>query len=160
MSIYLIKPRFQSLLRPAVAALHAAGVNANQVTLAACAASVVLGLGLYFGAGSHPAALALIPLWMFLRMAFNAADGMLAREFGQSTRLGALLNELTDVVSDAAPRVCSPRNVWRWPASCFFRCVSASASPRPRVPPACCSLPCRASTSLSTRRLLCTSPWW
>ena len=102
MSIYLLKPRFQSLLRPAVAALYAAGVNANQVTLAACAVSVALGLGLYFSAGSHPAALALIPLWMFLRMAFNAADGMLAREFGQASRLGALLNELTDVVSDDA----------------------------------------------------------
>ena len=35
-------------------------------------------------------------------MAFNAIDGMLAREFGQKSRLGAYLNELTDVVSDAA----------------------------------------------------------
>jgi CDP-diacylglycerol--glycerol-3-phosphate 3-phosphatidyltransferase len=39
---------------------------------------------------------------MFVRMAFNAIDGMLAREFGQKSRLGAYLNELTDVVSDAA----------------------------------------------------------
>ncbi|MBC7942183.1 MAG: CDP-alcohol phosphatidyltransferase family protein, partial [Chitinophagaceae bacterium] len=29
-------------------------------------------------------------------------DGMLAREFGQASKLGALLNELTDVLSDAA----------------------------------------------------------
>ena len=35
-------------------------------------------------------------------MAFNAIDGMLAREFGQKSRLGAYLNELTDVASDAA----------------------------------------------------------
>jgi len=102
MSIYLLKPRFQSLLRPAVAALHAAGVTANQVTVAACVVSVLLGLGLYLDGGSTPAALALIPLWMLLRMAFNAVDGMLAREFRQSSRLGALLNELTDVLSDAA----------------------------------------------------------
>jgi CDP-diacylglycerol--glycerol-3-phosphate 3-phosphatidyltransferase len=39
---------------------------------------------------------------MFLRMALNAMDGMLAREFGQKSTLGAYLNELTDVVSDAA----------------------------------------------------------
>jgi CDP-diacylglycerol--glycerol-3-phosphate 3-phosphatidyltransferase len=39
---------------------------------------------------------------MFLRMAFNAIDGMLAREFGQQSALGAFLNELTDVLSDAA----------------------------------------------------------
>ncbi len=102
MSIYLLKPRFQSLLRPAVAALHSAGVTANQVTLAAGLISLLLGLGLYINAGRTPAALALIPLWMALRMAFNAADGMLAREFGQASKLGALLNELCDVVSDAA----------------------------------------------------------
>ena len=47
-------------------------------------------------------AFALIPLWMFLRMAFNAIDGMLAREHGQKSALGAFLNELTDVISDAA----------------------------------------------------------
>jgi CDP-diacylglycerol--glycerol-3-phosphate 3-phosphatidyltransferase len=39
---------------------------------------------------------------MFLRMAFNAIDGMLAREFGQKSALGAYLNELADVLSDAA----------------------------------------------------------
>jgi phosphatidylglycerophosphate synthase len=37
-----------------------------------------------------------------VRMALNAIDGMLAREFGQKSRLGAYLNELGDVVSDAA----------------------------------------------------------
>ena len=35
-------------------------------------------------------------------MALNAIDGMLAREYGQKSRLGAYLNELGDVVSDAA----------------------------------------------------------
>jgi CDP-diacylglycerol--glycerol-3-phosphate 3-phosphatidyltransferase len=35
-------------------------------------------------------------------MALNAIDGMLARECGQKSRLGAYLNELGDVVSDAA----------------------------------------------------------
>ena len=101
MSIYELKPRFQALLRPLVARLYAWGVTANQVTLAACAISVALGSWLYFAAPSL-AAFALIPLWMFLRMAFNAIDGMLAREFGQKSALGAFLNELTDVLSDAA----------------------------------------------------------
>ena len=101
MSLYLLKPRFQALLRPAVAALHGAGLTANQVTLAACAISLALGLGLY-AAGAPRDGLWLIPAWMALRMAFNAVDGMLAREHGQATPLGALLNELTDVLSDAA----------------------------------------------------------
>lgn len=101
MSIYALKPRFQALLRPLVGGLAAAGVTANQVTLAACGLSVLLGLFLWL---AHPprAAFALVPAWMFLRMAFNAVDGMLAREHGQASALGAFLNELTDVVSDTA----------------------------------------------------------
>jgi CDP-diacylglycerol--glycerol-3-phosphate 3-phosphatidyltransferase len=101
MSIYALKPRFQALLRPLVIRLHALGVTANQVTVSACLISVTLGLWLYFAA---PAVwtFALIPLWLFLRMAFNAIDGMLAREHHQQSRLGAFLNELTDVISDAA----------------------------------------------------------
>lgn len=99
MSIYALKPKFQALLRPLVRALYGAKVTANQVTLFACVLSVLLGLGICF----HPTAGAflLIPLWMFLRMALNAIDGMLAREFGQKSALGAYLNELTDVISDA-----------------------------------------------------------
>jgi CDP-diacylglycerol--glycerol-3-phosphate 3-phosphatidyltransferase len=37
-----------------------------------------------------------------VRMALNAIDGMLAREHGQKSDLGALLNELGDLLSDAA----------------------------------------------------------
>ena len=101
MSIYRLKPRFQALLRPLVRWLHAFGVTANQVTLAACVISTALGLWLFF-AQPAPAAFALIALWMLVRMGFNAIDGMLAREHGQQSPLGAFLNELTDVVSDAA----------------------------------------------------------
>jgi CDP-diacylglycerol--glycerol-3-phosphate 3-phosphatidyltransferase len=42
----------------------------------------------------------LLPVWLFLRMALNAIDGMMARELGMSTQLGAVLNELGDAVSD------------------------------------------------------------
>ena len=101
MSIYELKPRFQALLRPLVGRLARAGVSANQVTVAACVVSVALGVWLFFGRPGRWA-FALIPLWMFLRMAFNAIDGMLAREHGQKSALGAFLNELTDVLSDAA----------------------------------------------------------
>jgi CDP-diacylglycerol---glycerol-3-phosphate 3-phosphatidyltransferase len=100
MSIYALKPRFQNLLRPLVTALHKAGATANQVTVAACIISIALGVWLCFQAES-PRAFLLLPLWMFVRMAFNAVDGMLAREFGQRSNLGAYLNELTDVISDA-----------------------------------------------------------
>jgi CDP-diacylglycerol---glycerol-3-phosphate 3-phosphatidyltransferase len=101
LSIYELKPKFQALLRPLTAALARGGVTANQVTIAAAVVSVALGVFVAWRAPERWPFL-LIPLWMFLRMAFNAIDGMLAREFGQKSRLGAYLNELTDVVSDAA----------------------------------------------------------
>lgn len=101
-SFYQFKPRFQSLLRPLVRGLFRAGITANQVTVLACAASVGLGVALYALPDLDSTWFALIPAWMLLRMALNAIDGMLAREHGQQSVLGAYLNELTDVVSDAA----------------------------------------------------------
>ena len=101
MSIYALKPRFQNLLRPGVRYLHGKGVTANQVTLAACAVSVLLGVVLALAAG-HSGLFWLLPVWLFVRMALNAVDGMLAREFGQQSALGGYLNEITDVVADAA----------------------------------------------------------
>ena len=35
-------------------------------------------------------------------MAFNAIDGLMAREHGQASAQGAVLNELSDVIADAA----------------------------------------------------------
>lgn len=101
MTLYDIKPQFQSLLRPAVKRLASMGVTANQVTLAAAVGSVILGVVLAIFAG-HTALYLAIPLWMLVRMALNAIDGMLAREFHQQSKLGAYLNEICDVVSDAA----------------------------------------------------------
>lgn len=100
-SIYQLKPRFQALLRPMVKRLYERGITANQVTVAAAAVSVALGL-LLAGAPHITWLFALVPAWMLLRMALNAIDGMLAREFGQQSRLGAYLNELCDVVADSA----------------------------------------------------------
>ncbi|MWV10871.1 CDP-alcohol phosphatidyltransferase family protein [Pseudomonas sp. R-28-1W-6] len=101
LSIYQLKPRFQNLLRPGVQRLFDRGVTANQVTLAAGIVSLLLG-GLLALLPGHVWLFALIPLWMLLRMALNAVDGMLAREFGQQSRLGAYLNELCDVIADSA----------------------------------------------------------
>ncbi len=99
MSIYALKPKFQALLRPLATGFARAGITANQVTIAACVVSVLVGGFVALRAPDRWPFL-LIPAWMFVRMAFNAIDGMLAREFGQKSRLGAYLNELTDVLSD------------------------------------------------------------
>ncbi|MGO4326617.1 CDP-alcohol phosphatidyltransferase family protein [Cupriavidus sp. 2TAF22] len=101
MTLYQIKPKFQALLRPLVKHLAARGVTANQVTLAAAAGSLVIG-ALTAALAWLPGVFLLMPLWLFLRMALNAIDGMLAREHGQQSVLGAYLNELGDIVSDLA----------------------------------------------------------
>lgn len=101
-SIYQLKPRFQALLRPCVRWSAAAGATANAVTVAAMAVSIALGAVLLAWGGEQRTLFLLLPAWMLLRMAFNAVDGMLAREFGQKSALGAYLNELSDVLADAA----------------------------------------------------------
>ncbi|MEZ5775114.1 MAG: CDP-alcohol phosphatidyltransferase family protein [Hyphomicrobiaceae bacterium] len=100
-SLYDIKPRFQALLRPRVEQLAEAGVTANEVTLAALGLSLAEGVLLYLFAGAT-LPLLLLPVVLLVRMALNAVDGMLAREHDQASKLGLFLNELSDMVSDAA----------------------------------------------------------
>jgi CDP-diacylglycerol--glycerol-3-phosphate 3-phosphatidyltransferase len=102
MTLYDLKPAFQALLRPAARRIFERGGTANMVTLAAAAGSILLGVFLAALGPRWPVLFLLLPVWLFARMALNAIDGLLAREFGQESRLGAYLNELCDVVSDAA----------------------------------------------------------
>jgi len=100
-SIYDLKPRFQSLLRPICVKLASLGVTANQVTATAMMLSFAHGAWIWLS-GASAISLILLPLTLFIRMALNAIDGMLAREFDMKSRFGALFNELSDVLSDAA----------------------------------------------------------
>jgi len=100
-SIYDLKPRFQGLLRPLTNALAGAGITANQVTVTATLLSIVTGTIIAFWPDKHWSLLLIAPV-LFIRMALNAIDGMLAREHHQASKLGAILNELGDVLSDAA----------------------------------------------------------
>ncbi len=100
-SIYDLKPAFQNLLRPQVRLLAAAGVTPNQVTVIALLLSVLAG-GLIAVFPHSPWPLLLVPLVLLKRMALNAIDGMLAREHDMRSALGGFLNELGDVLSDAA----------------------------------------------------------
>ena len=88
------------MLRPLSAALHRLGVTPNVVTVAAALASIAYGSWMLLGAASRLPFL-LLPLFMFARMALNAIDGMLARQYNEQSKAGAILNELGDVVSDA-----------------------------------------------------------
>lgn len=115
LSIFQLKPRFQNLLRPLVRRLHTSRVTANQVTLTALVLSVLVAAVVAWQPEQRWVFL-LVPLWMLLRMVFNAIDGMLAREFGQQSRLGAYLNELSDVAADSALYLPFALVAGVWPA--------------------------------------------
>ena len=112
MSIYELKPAFQNLLRPLVRALHAGGCTANGVTIAACVLSVALGVVLCVYSEMRGLFL-LLPLYFFVRMALNAVDGMLAREFGQKSNLGAFLKWVAgDVQKECSAELAAASLTW------------------------------------------------
>jgi len=101
LTVYQLKPAFQTMLRPSVAWLARHGVTANQVTVTALVLCLAYGALMAAAPDSSWLLVLLLPV-LALRMALNAMDGMLAREFGQESKLGAVLNELGDVAGDAA----------------------------------------------------------
>lgn len=100
-TLYDLKPAFQGMLRPLADRLAVAGATANQVTIAAAVMSVAAAALVALSPG-NPVLWLLTPIVLFLRMALNAVDGMLAREHGQASTFGMYLNELCDIVSDLA----------------------------------------------------------
>ena len=129
-TLYDLKPAFQAWLRPAVGRLALAGITANQVTLAALIVSLGVGAAMTIGIAvtGNTWPFLLLPAWLPIRMAMNAIDGMLAREFGQKSPIGAYLNELSDVVSDAALYLpfafVEPFGPWSVGFVIFAACVS------------------------------------
>lgn len=99
-TIYNLKPAFLNLLGPLTQYLAQQGITANQVTLAAMLLSLILGLLMCLFPSSQ--VLLILPVFLLLRMALNAIDGLLAREYQMKSSLGAILNELGDVISDTA----------------------------------------------------------
>lgn len=101
MTIYDLKPRFQALLRPIVDRVAKRGITPNQVTLFALALSIIVGAVVVMTTGAKWVLL-FVPLFMFLRMALNAIDGILAKEYAMQSKKGAMLNEMSDVIADIA----------------------------------------------------------
>lgn len=98
-SVYKLKPKFQQLILPVLLFLHKRGITANQITIASVGFSVVIGI-LFWNAGQFPILFLVLPIGLFLRMVLNALDGMMARKFNQTSKLGEVLNEMGDVISD------------------------------------------------------------
>ena len=98
-SIYEIKPKFQQLLMPIVDWMRKIGMTPNQVTILALVLSIVTGIILSIF-HENKWIYILMPIVMFVRMALNAIDGVMAKKYQMKSHLGLLLNELGDVISD------------------------------------------------------------
>jgi CDP-diacylglycerol---glycerol-3-phosphate 3-phosphatidyltransferase len=126
LTLYAVKPAFQKVLRPLADGLARSGVSANAVTLGAMLLSVGLGAGLALAVLSGNQRLwLLLPVFLLIRMALNAIDGMIAREHHQHSKLGAYLNELGDVVSDSALYLPFALLPFGWPGAVLVALAAA-----------------------------------
>jgi CDP-diacylglycerol--glycerol-3-phosphate 3-phosphatidyltransferase len=101
LTLYDLKPQFVRLLSVPTDWLAHQGVTANQVTVLALMLSIVGGALFVLLPGS-PLPFWLLPPLLLIRMALNAIDGALARQYNMQSKLGLILNELGDVISDTA----------------------------------------------------------
>lgn len=92
---------FQMLFRPAANFMAKAGITANQVTTSTIILSLSAGTAVFIWPSQRWPLISILSV-LFIRLAFNHIDGMLAREHGMVTPLGSILNELSDVISDIA----------------------------------------------------------
>ncbi|MEI7487277.1 MAG: CDP-alcohol phosphatidyltransferase family protein [Chryseobacterium sp.] len=98
-SVYKLKPKFQQLLTPILLFLNKKKITANQITITSILLSVIIGVLFWNADVSNWFSLSL-PMGLLIRMALNALDGMMARKFNQTSKLGEVLNEVGDIVSD------------------------------------------------------------
>ena len=100
LSVYKIKPAFQKLLMPLLKGLYKMGITANQITVAAVFLSLGIGVSIVYSNDYHFLIL-FVPIGYLLRMILNALDGMMATHYNMKSKLGEVLNEFGDVVSDS-----------------------------------------------------------
>ena len=100
-SIYKIKPKFQQLLMPLLKLLKGWGISPNAITIL----SIILSFALsyfFWNASDCSSYFLIVAFGLLLRMMLNALDGMMARIYNLQSKLGEILNEVGDIISDVA----------------------------------------------------------
>tara|TARA_X000000368_G_scaffold160989_1_gene126876 strand:+ start:99 stop:701 length:603 start_codon:yes stop_codon:yes gene_type:complete len=100
-SVYKLKPKFQKLLQPLLLLLKRMGVSPNHITVFTIVFSIIIGYILFLGIQDRFWFL-IVAVGLLLRMMLNALDGMMAKQFNLQSKLGEILNEIGDVISDIA----------------------------------------------------------
>jgi CDP-diacylglycerol---glycerol-3-phosphate 3-phosphatidyltransferase len=96
-STYQLKSGFQRLLSPCCSVLIKLRISANFITLFAILSCVAYAWGLFL---EQRILLLLFPFFLLFRMILNALDGMVAVKTKTQSRLGMILNEAGDIISD------------------------------------------------------------
>ena len=100
-SIYKIKPKFQQLLMPLLKLLRRLGISPNSITVF----SILLSFGIayfFWNTSDNSSYFLIVAFGLLFRMMLNALDGMMARIYNLQSKLGEVLNEVGDIVSDVA----------------------------------------------------------
>ncbi len=100
-SIYKIKPKFQQLLMPLLKLLRRLGISPNSITIFSILLSFVISY-FFWKATYNPPYFLIVAFGLLIRMMLNALDGMMARIYNLQSKLGEVLNEVGDIVSDVA----------------------------------------------------------
>ncbi|MGV6860779.1 MAG: CDP-alcohol phosphatidyltransferase family protein [Putridiphycobacter sp.] len=114
-SVYKIKPAFQKFLTPVLKHLRKLGVTPNHLTISAIFLSIFMGMALVFY-NDYRFLLLCVAIGYLIRMMLNALDGMMATKFNLKSKLGEVLNETGDVISDVViilPLMYIP-NINKW----------------------------------------------
>ena len=98
-SIYKLKTKFQNLLMPVCEKLVKLKITPNQITVTTVLLNIIFA-GIIYKFSNINYLFLIVPIFLFLRMALNALDGMIANTFNQQTKRGIFYNEAGDVVSD------------------------------------------------------------
>ena len=98
-SVYKLKPKFQELLLPILLFFRNHNITANQITISSIIFSAIIGI-LFWNADISRWFFLALPIGLLIRMALNALDGMMAKKFNQTSKLGEILNEEGDIISD------------------------------------------------------------
>lgn len=99
MTTYSLKTQFQNLLRPLAYRLNDWGITPNQTTVFTCLFSLIYAAAVVLL--KMPVLYYAFPVFFVIRMALNAIDGIMAKEKNKTSKLGVMLNEIGDVLSDA-----------------------------------------------------------
>jgi len=96
--LYLTKGLFQKVVRW----MAGSWMTANMASVFGCVFVALAASGFYLGLSVPPLRFLLlcVPVFLVMRMAMNALDGLLAREYNTGTVAGEIWNEALDVLGD------------------------------------------------------------